>query len=97
MTAQDLKNSILQLAIQGKLVTQNPSDEPAAELLKRIKRFREVAINNGTLSVDKKHTATPIAEDDILYDLPTSWEWVRFADIVTFNSGKTPARQDKCL
>ena len=50
MTAQDLKNSILQLAIQGKLVTQNPSDEPAAELLKRIKRFREVAINNGTLS-----------------------------------------------
>ena len=94
MTAQDLKNSILQLAIQGKLVTQNPSDEPAAELLKRIKRFREVAINNGTLSVDKKHTATPIAEDDILYDLPTSWEWVRFADIVTFNSGKTPARQD---
>ena len=94
MIAQDLKNSILQLAIQGKLVTQNPSDEPAAELLKRIKRFREVAINNGTLSVDKKHTATPIAEDDTLYDLPTSWEWVRFADIVTFNSGKTPARQD---
>lgn len=94
MTAQDLKNSILQLAIQGKLVPQNPSDEPATELLKRIKHFREVAINNGTLSVDKKHTASPIAEDDIPYDLPSSWTWVRFADIVTFNSGKTPARQD---
>lgn len=94
MTAQDLKNSILQLAVQGKLVPQDSSDEPAFELLKRIKSFREGAIKNGTLSVDKKHTADPITEDDIPYDLPPSWMWVRFADIVTFNSGKTPARQD---
>lgn len=94
MTAQKLKNSILQLAVQGKLVPQDQKDESASELLKRIKRFREIAINNGTLSIDKKHTADPIAEDDIPHDLPSSWEWVRFADIVTFNSGKTPARQD---
>lgn len=94
MTAQDLKNSILQLAVQGKLVPHDPSDEPVSELLKRIKSFREAAIKNGTLSVDKKHTADPITEDDIPYDLPSSWMWVRFADIVTFNSGKTPARQD---
>lgn len=94
MTAQDLKNSILQLAVQGKLVSQDPSDEPASELLERIKRYRETAIKNGTLSIDKKHTADPILEDDIPYDLPDSWKWVRFADIVTFNSGKTPARQE---
>lgn len=94
MTAQDLKNSILQLAVEGKLVPQDPSDEPVSELLKRIKSFREAAIKNGTLSVDKKHTADPITENDIPYDLPSSWAWVRFADIVTFNSGKTPARQD---
>ena len=94
MTAQDLKNSILQLAVQGKLVPQDPSDEPASELLKRTKSFRTHAIKNGTLSIDKKHTADPIAKDDIPYDLPSSWEWVRFADIVTFSSGKTPARQD---
>ena len=94
MTAQDLKNSILQLAVQGKLVPQDPSDEPVSELLKRIKSFREAAIKNGTLSVDKKHTADSITENDIPYDLPSSWAWVRFADIVTFNSGKTPARQD---
>lgn len=94
MTAQDLKNSILQLAVQGKLVPQDPSNEPASELLKRIQVFRTDAIKNGTLSIDKKHTADPITEDDIPYDLPPSWAWVRFADIVTFSSGKTPARQD---
>ena len=94
MTAQDLKNSILQLVVQGKLVPQDPSDEPVSELLKRTKSFRTHAIKHGTLSIDKKHTADPIAKDDIPYDLPPSWEWVRFADIVTFSSGKTPARQD---
>lgn len=94
MTAQDLKNSILQLAVQGKLVPQNLSDEPAMVLLERIKRYRENAIKIGTLSIDKKHAAIPIVEDDIPYDLPSSWQWVRFADIVTFNSGKTPARQE---
>jgi len=94
MTAQDLKNSILRLAIQGKLVLQDPSEESASELMKRIRSFRTEAIKNKTLSIDKKHTADPIAKDDIPYDLPPSWEWVRFADIVTFNSGKTPARQD---
>lgn len=94
MTAQDLKNSILQLTIQGKLVPQNPSDEPASELIKRTREYRGAAIKNGTLNIDKKHTADPISEDNIPYDLPSSWEWVRFADIVTFNSGKTPARQD---
>ena len=94
MTAQDLKNSILQLAVQGKLVPQNTSEEPVSELLRRIKSFRAEAIKNKTLIIDKKHTAAPITEDDIPYDLPSSWEWVRFADIVTFSSGKTPARQD---
>ena len=70
MTAQDLKNSILQLAVQGKLVPQNPSDEPASELLKRIADERTRRMAEGTLVVDKKHTASPITADDILYDLP---------------------------
>ena len=48
----------------------------------------------GTLVVDKKHTASPITADDILYDLPENWKWTRFADIVTFSSGKTPQRQN---
>ena len=94
MTAQDLKNSILQLAVQGKLVPQNPSDEPASELLKRIADERTRRMAEGTLVVDKKHTASPITADDILYDLPENWKWTRFADIVTFSSGKTPQRQN---
>lgn len=94
MTAQELKNSILQLAVQGKLVSQDPADEPASELLKRIADERTRRIAAGTLVVDKKHTAVPITENDILYDLPENWKWARFADIVVFNSGKTPQRQN---
>lgn len=92
MTAQDLKNSILQLAVQGKLVSQDPNDEPASELLKRIKVEKERLIKEGLVSIDKKHTPSPIAEDDIPYDIPDTWCWVKFADIVTFYSGKTPER-----
>ena len=92
MTAQDLKNAILQLAVQGKLVPQDMNDEPASELLKRIKAEKERLIKEGLVSIDKKHTPSPIAEDDIPYDIPDTWCWVKFADIVTFYSGKTPER-----
>ena len=94
MTAQDLKNSILQLAVQGKLVPQSPDDEPASELIKRIADERTRRMAAGMLVVDKKHTADPITADDILYDLPENWKWARFADLVTFNAGKTPQRQN---
>lgn len=57
MTAQELKNSILQLAVQGKLVPQHAEDEPAIELLMRIANERKQKISDGTLLVDKKHTA----------------------------------------
>ena len=54
MTAQDLKNSILQLAVQGKLVPQNPADEPASELLKRIHAEKVTACHAGIIKKDKK-------------------------------------------
>lgn len=94
MTSQELKNSILHLAVQGKLVPQETRDESATELLRRINKYRANAIAERKLFIDKKHTADVITEEDIPYDLPSSWIWVRFADIVAFNSGKTPARQD---
>lgn len=92
MTAQDLKNSILQLAVQGKLVPQNADGEPASELLKRIRVEKERLVKEGKVFIDKKHTPDPISEDDYLFDIPDSWCWARFADIVTFYSGKTPER-----
>lgn len=94
MKVHDLKNAILQLALQGKLVPQNQKDDPAINLLKRIKTEKVRLIQEGQISIDRKHTPSPIEEDDILYDLPDSWCWVRFADIVSFNTGKTPERHN---
>lgn len=76
MTAQELKNSILQLAVQGKLVPQCKEDEPASELLKRIRADKE--------KVEKKEKPLPeITEDEI----PENWEWVRLGEIGSLLSG----------
>lgn len=80
MTAQDLKNSILQLAVQGKLVPQCKEDEPASELLKRIRADKE--------KVGKKEKPLPeITEDEISFDIPENWEWVRLGEIGSLLSG----------
>ena len=67
MTAQDLKNSILQLAMQGKLVPQDSNDEPASELLKRIYAEKERLVKEGKIKKDK--ALAPIAEDEIPFDI----------------------------
>ncbi len=54
MTAQQLKNSILQMAVQGKLVPQDPNDEPASVLLERIKAEKQELIKQGKIKKDKK-------------------------------------------
>ena len=72
MTAQDLKNSILQQAIQGKLVPQNPDDEPASELLKKIAAERQKLIDEGKI---KNAPSLPPIEDD-------DWQWVRLNEII---------------
>lgn len=83
-----IKQSILQHAVQGKLVPQNPSDEPASELLKRIKAEKEQLIKDGKI---KKEKPLPlITEDEIPYELPQSWEWVRLRDVVYNHGQKTP-------
>ena len=90
MTAQQLKNSILQLAVQGKLVPQDKNDEPASELLKRIKTEKAQLIKEGKL---KKEKVLPtITDEEIPFDIPDSWEWIKFGELVSFNAGKTPAR-----
>lgn len=79
MKAETLKKSILQYAMQGKLVAQDPKDEPASELLKRIKAEKEQLIKDG--KIKKEKPLPPITEEEIPYELPQGWEWVRLDDL----------------
>lgn len=93
MNAQDLKNSILQLAVQGKLVEQRPEEGTARELLEQIRVEKEQLVKE---KKTKKSKPLPdIMEDEIPFEIPESWEWVRLVDIVEFRIGKTPPRGDE--
>lgn len=74
-----LRELILTLAVQGKLVPQNPADEPASALLKRIRAEKDRLIAAGKIKRDKPLAA--IAEDEQPFELPVGWEWVRWAEI----------------
>ena len=88
MKAETLKKSILQYAMQGKLVTQDLNDEQASELLKRIKAKKEQLIKDG--KIKKEKPSPPITADEIPYELPQGWEWVRLVDIGFTQTGTTP-------
>ena len=92
MNTKILRDKILQLAVQGKLVPQDPNDEPASVLLEKIKEEKERLITEGKLKKGK--TLPPIIEDEIPFILPMGWKWVRLGEIVNFNIGKTPKRDD---
>lgn len=87
MKAADLRKSILQAAVQGKLVPQDKNDEPASELLKRIQAEKAALVKNGKLKKEKPLPA--ITEDEIPYDLPDGWEWCRLGDVGITNIGLT--------
>ncbi|VKH89554.1 restriction endonuclease S subunit [Streptococcus pneumoniae] len=92
--------------MEGKLVPQNPNDEPASELLKRIKAEKEKLISEGKIKRDKKETEIFRGDDgkhyekfadgstqeiDVPYDIPDTWEWVRLNDITSYiQRGKSP-------
>ena len=109
MNAQQLKNSILQMAIQGKLVPQDPNDEPASILIERIREEKEKLIKEkkikkeknpsfifrGTdnITYEKVGNNEPISiEDELPFEIPNSWEWVRLGSIGEWKSGATPSR-----
>lgn len=97
MTGKQLKNSILQLAIQGKLVPQDPHDEPASELLKRIRKEKEQLVKTGKLK-KKDLESTPIAEDEKPFEIPESWEWCRlgeYVNVVTDGDHSAPPQQER--
>lgn len=81
MKAADLRKSILQAAVQGKLVPQDKNDEPASELLKRIQAEKSALVKEGKLKKEKP--VPPIDEDNIPYDLPNGWVWCRLGDLVS--------------
>ena len=87
MNAQQLRNSILQQAIQGKLVPQDPNDEPASVLLQRIRKEKERPVKEGKLK-KKDLESKPIEEDEIPFEIPESWEWCRIENLFIHASGK---------
>lgn len=91
MNAQDLKNSILQLAVQGKLVEQRAEEGTARELLEQIKLEKEQLIKDK--KIKKSKPLPEITEDEIPFEIPESWEWVRVGDVGSWSAGATPSRQ----
>ncbi len=91
MNAQQLKNAILQEAIEGRLVPQDPNDEPASALLARIRKEKEQLVKAGKLK-KKDLEVKPISEDEIPFEIPESWEWVRLINIGIAETGTTPSK-----
>ena len=89
MNAQQLKNAILQEAIEGRLVPQDPNDEPASVLLARIRKEKERLVKEGKLKT-KDLEVKPISEDEIPFEIPDGWEWVRLGDVTEIARGGSP-------
>jgi len=87
-----LPKSILQAAVQGKLVPQDIHDEPASVLLERIRAEKARLVKEG--KIKKEKPLPPISEDEIPYDLPEGWVWCRLGDLGDWGAGATPLRSE---
>ena len=83
--AQALREKILDLAMRGKLVPQDPNDEPASVLLEKIKAEKEQLIKEK--KIKKSKPLAPITDDEKPFDIPDSWEWVRLGDVISTING----------
>ena len=98
MDTKKLRQKILDLAIHGKLVPQDPNDEPASVLLERIKAEKERLIKEGKIKRTKKSTKasdTPHYQQDVPFEIPKGWVWTTLGDIGTWQAGGTPSRSNK--
>ncbi|WP_370847656.1 restriction endonuclease subunit S [Phocaeicola coprophilus] len=89
MDTKKLRQKILDLAIRGKLVPQDPSDEPASVLLERIKAEKERLIKEGKIKRSKKTAKTSDTPHygNVPFEIPDNWEWCKLGDIVDFQGG----------
>ncbi len=88
-----LKQTILQLAVMGKLVQQDPNDEPASELLKRIEQEKAQLVQEG--KIKKQKLLPPVSDEEKPFELPEGWEWCKLQNItskITDGDHKTPPR-----
>ena len=92
MTPEQLKASILQYAMEGKLVKQDPNDEPASELLKKIEEKKSRLVKEGKIKKSRKLSAIP--NDEKSFDIPNNWKWVRLGEIGIITSGGTPRKAE---
>ena len=103
---ENLKRSILQWAVQGRLVPQDPSDEPAEVLLERIRTEKQRLVKEGKIKKDKhesiifrrdnshyekRGSEEVCIDDEIPFEIPENWAWARLSSLGIFSSGKTPS------
>ncbi len=88
-----LRELILELAVRGKLVPQDPNDEPASELLKRIAAEKAELVKQG--KIKKQKPLPEISEDEKPFELPKGWEWVRLGTIANIFNGNSISSVDK--
>lgn len=96
MDTKKLRQKILDLAIHGKLVPQDPNDEPASVLLERIRAEKEQLIKEGKIKKSRKTSSssdTPHYEN-VPFEIPSSWEWTTLGEIFTLQAGKNITAKD---
>ena len=111
LKAEEIRKSILQLAIQGKLVKQDPNDEPASELVKRIYAEKQRLIKEGKIKKDKNESFifkgddncyyekignnAPAKLEDLPFDIPDSWTWIRLKSFANIYNGNSINEEEK--
>ena len=97
MDTKKLRQKILDLAIHGKLVPQDPNDEPASVLLERIKAEKERLIKEGKIKRSKKSAKTSDTPhyENVPFEVPDNWVWMTLGEVGTWQSGGTPSRSNK--
>lgn len=97
MDTKKLRQKILDLAIHGKLVPQDPNDEPASVFLERIRAEKERLISEGKIKRSRKtvKTSDTLHYENVPFEVPENWEWTTLGEIGTWQSGATPSRLRK--